>query len=146
MIGRRFAAYPALHAALDALPGWGRVTVRLFLRELRGVWPEPARRWTSAPRPPHATSGCWPPGQTERFWPGWRWHPAWTCATSKLAWCASPLPIATVPMTSWHAADPPGLLTVNRCPPELSTPATISSTSGTRLRSGTNVDWPGARR
>lgn len=29
----------ALEAALDALPGWGPVTVRLFLRELRGVWP-----------------------------------------------------------------------------------------------------------
>lgn len=26
-------------AALDALPGWGPVTVLLFLRELRGVWP-----------------------------------------------------------------------------------------------------------
>ena len=26
-------------AALDALPGWGPVTVALFLRELRGVWP-----------------------------------------------------------------------------------------------------------
>jgi hypothetical protein len=39
VIGRRFAAYPALHAALDALPGWGPVTIRLFLRELRGVWP-----------------------------------------------------------------------------------------------------------
>jgi hypothetical protein len=39
VIGGRFAAYPALHAALDALPGWGPVTVRLFLRELRGVWP-----------------------------------------------------------------------------------------------------------
>jgi hypothetical protein len=39
VIGRRFAAYPALRAALDALPGWGPVTVRLFLRELRGVWP-----------------------------------------------------------------------------------------------------------
>jgi hypothetical protein len=38
-IGRRFAAYPGLCAALDALPGWGPVTVRLFLRELRGVWP-----------------------------------------------------------------------------------------------------------
>ena len=24
---------------MDALPGWGPVTVRLFLRELRGVWP-----------------------------------------------------------------------------------------------------------
>jgi len=28
-----------LEAALDALPGWGPVTVCLFLRELRGVWP-----------------------------------------------------------------------------------------------------------
>jgi hypothetical protein len=28
-----------LEAALDALPGWGPVTVRLFLRELRGTWP-----------------------------------------------------------------------------------------------------------
>lgn len=28
-----------LEAALDALPGWGSVTVSLFLRELRGVWP-----------------------------------------------------------------------------------------------------------
>jgi hypothetical protein len=27
-------------AALDALPGWGPVTISLFLRELRGVWPE----------------------------------------------------------------------------------------------------------
>ena len=39
VIGRHFAAYPGLGAALDALPGWGPVTVRLFLRELRGVWP-----------------------------------------------------------------------------------------------------------
>lgn len=28
----------ALAAALDALPGWGPVTVGIFLRELRGVW------------------------------------------------------------------------------------------------------------
>ena len=28
-----------LEKALDALPGWGPVTVHLFLRELRGVWP-----------------------------------------------------------------------------------------------------------
>ena len=28
-----------LEAALDALPGWGPVTVRVFLRELRGLWP-----------------------------------------------------------------------------------------------------------
>jgi hypothetical protein len=38
-IGRRHRSYPELHAVLDALPGWGEVTVRLFLRELRGVWP-----------------------------------------------------------------------------------------------------------
>jgi hypothetical protein len=31
--------FPALEADLEALPGWGPVTVRLFLRELRGVWP-----------------------------------------------------------------------------------------------------------
>ena len=29
----------ALEAALDDLPGWGQATVRIFLRELRGVWP-----------------------------------------------------------------------------------------------------------
>ena len=28
-----------LTATLDALPGWGPVTVNAFLRELRGVWP-----------------------------------------------------------------------------------------------------------
>jgi hypothetical protein len=28
-----------LNTSLDALPGWGPVTVRLFLRELRGLWP-----------------------------------------------------------------------------------------------------------
>lgn len=28
-----------LEAALDALPGWGPVTTRVFLRELRAVWP-----------------------------------------------------------------------------------------------------------
>jgi endonuclease III len=38
-IGRRHQTYPALRDALDALPGWGPVTVGLFLRELRGVWP-----------------------------------------------------------------------------------------------------------
>jgi len=29
----------ALESALDALPGWGPTTVRIFLRELRDVWP-----------------------------------------------------------------------------------------------------------
>ena len=38
-IGRRFQTYAKLREALDALPGWGPVTVELFLRELRGVWP-----------------------------------------------------------------------------------------------------------
>jgi len=37
-IGRRHRAYPALRTALIVLPGWGPVTVELFLRELRGVW------------------------------------------------------------------------------------------------------------
>ena len=37
--GRRVRAPAELEAALDALPGWGPVTVALFLRELRGVWP-----------------------------------------------------------------------------------------------------------
>lgn len=39
VIGRSFTSYPDLCAALGALPGWGPVTIRLFLRELRGVWP-----------------------------------------------------------------------------------------------------------
>lgn len=39
VIGRRFTTCPELCTALDALPGWGPVTIRLFLRELRGVWP-----------------------------------------------------------------------------------------------------------
>jgi len=38
-IGRRFTDLEDLVAALDDLPGWGPVTVGLFLRELRGVWP-----------------------------------------------------------------------------------------------------------
>ena len=38
-VSHRGPSYPELHAMLDALPGWGDVTVRLFLRELRGVWP-----------------------------------------------------------------------------------------------------------
>ncbi len=38
-IGRRFTNPATLVAALDDLPGWGPVTVGLYLRELRGVWP-----------------------------------------------------------------------------------------------------------
>jgi hypothetical protein len=37
-IGRRFRSYRTLREGLDALPGWGPVTVDVFLRELRGVW------------------------------------------------------------------------------------------------------------
>jgi hypothetical protein len=39
VIGQTFTTYPELRQALDALPGWGPVTIELFLRELRGVWP-----------------------------------------------------------------------------------------------------------
>lgn len=38
-LGRACSDYPALHRSLDELPGWGPMTVQLFLRELRGVWP-----------------------------------------------------------------------------------------------------------
>jgi hypothetical protein len=41
VIGRRFLAYPDLPAAL---PGWGPVTIRLFLRGLRRM----ARRAAAA--------------------------------------------------------------------------------------------------
>lgn len=37
--GRSRRSTDELVAGLDALPGWGPVTVRAFLRELRGVWP-----------------------------------------------------------------------------------------------------------
>jgi hypothetical protein len=39
LIGRSFPRYPQLCQALDVLPGWGPVTIQLFLRELRGAWP-----------------------------------------------------------------------------------------------------------
>jgi len=39
VIGRSFPDYQQLRRALDVLPGWGPVTIQLFLRELRGVWP-----------------------------------------------------------------------------------------------------------
>jgi hypothetical protein len=38
-LGRTHTDVASLTAALDALPGWGPVTVGAFLRELRGVWP-----------------------------------------------------------------------------------------------------------
>ncbi len=48
-IGKSLRHPEELMAALDALPGWGPVTVRLFLRELRGVWPG-----AELPPDPHA--------------------------------------------------------------------------------------------
>jgi hypothetical protein len=38
-LGRLVHDPAELEAALDALPGWGPTTVRVFLRELRGRWP-----------------------------------------------------------------------------------------------------------
>jgi hypothetical protein len=38
-LGRTVRDPAEAEAAIDALPGWGPVTTRLFLRELRGVWP-----------------------------------------------------------------------------------------------------------
>ena len=38
VIGEELGDAEELRAALAALPGWGPVTVRAFLRELRGVW------------------------------------------------------------------------------------------------------------
>jgi hypothetical protein len=38
-LGEEVADSEELEQALRALPGWGPVTVRAFLRELRGVWP-----------------------------------------------------------------------------------------------------------
>lgn len=37
--GRACAGSDDLVRGLDALPGWGPVTVHVFLRELRGIWP-----------------------------------------------------------------------------------------------------------
>ena len=37
--GSRHSSYRELRDALDDLPGWGPITVGLFLRELRTVWP-----------------------------------------------------------------------------------------------------------
>lgn len=38
-LGLRIVDPVELERTLDALPGWGPVTVRVFLRELRGIWP-----------------------------------------------------------------------------------------------------------
>ena len=75
LIGRRFAAYPELRAALDALPGWGPVTVRLFLREPRGV---------AGSRPPPLDERAATGGHTCRCRPE---HSQATCCRSKAKAC-----------------------------------------------------------
>jgi hypothetical protein len=64
-IGRRSPDGTDLRRALDALPGWGPVTVGLFLRELRGVWPGATppldRRAAEAARHLHLTADGDPP-------------------------------------------------------------------------------------
>jgi hypothetical protein len=53
-VGQTILDPAEVEAAVDALPGWGPVTTRLFLRELRGVWPgaqppaDPRARWAAA--------------------------------------------------------------------------------------------------
>jgi hypothetical protein len=53
-LGRTVTDPEALEACLDALPGWGPTTVRVFLRELRGRWPgacpplDPRAAWALA--------------------------------------------------------------------------------------------------
>ena len=50
-LGRLIVDPAELEATLDALPGWGPTTVRIFLRELRGRWP--------AARPPVDRRARW---------------------------------------------------------------------------------------
>lgn len=53
-LGRMTGDPAELEATLDALPGWGPTTVRVFLRELRGRWP--------AARLPLDHRACWAAG------------------------------------------------------------------------------------
>ncbi len=92
MIGQQFSTYPTLRAALDVLSGWGPVTIQLFPRELRGVWPgraavaRPARRVRRGhlghlgPGPARlpqrlSASPGWPPGVTRA---AGIWKAAWS--------------------------------------------------------------------
>jgi len=90
MIGQQFSTYPALRAALDVLPGWGPVTIQLFLRELRGVWPgraaaaRPARRV----RRGHLGPGPAPAAFVRLARLAAGFTPA--AGTSKAAWSGSP--------------------------------------------------------
>lgn len=49
----RTRSLPEIRSALDALPGWGPVTVSLFLRECRGSWP-----FVDPPIDPHARAAA----------------------------------------------------------------------------------------
>jgi len=93
MIGQQFSTCPKLRAALDVLPGWGPVIIRLFRRELRGVWPgaQPPR----GPRAEHAadTSASSAPARLpQRFSASPSWRPDVTPAAgaSKAAWSGLP--------------------------------------------------------
>ncbi len=52
-LGRMVFDPAEMEAALDALPGWGPTTIRVFLRELRELWPaarppvDPRARWAA---------------------------------------------------------------------------------------------------
>ena len=62
-----------LEEALDELPGWGPVTVGIFLRELRGAWTR---------RRPHSTPARWPVPATSASStnvPGSRWASCGPC-------------------------------------------------------------------
>ena len=93
MIGQQFSTYPALRAALDVLPGWGPVTIQLFLRELRGVWP--GRAAAAGPRAEYAADTSATPAparlpQRLSASPGWPPDVTPAARISKAAWSGSP--------------------------------------------------------
>lgn len=97
MIGRRFPRYPELHRALDVLPGWGTVTIQLFLRELRGVRPgaQPSLDQRAAAGARHLGLAGPAPGQPGRPLPSSPPAAAWTCGTWKAGWSSWHWPTAT---------------------------------------------------
>lgn len=96
VIGQRHTTYPALRGDLDVLPGWGPVTIQLFLRELRGVWPG-AQPPLDACAEHAAASASLAPGQTRMFPASPSSPPNLTPipGTSKADWSGSPSRITT---------------------------------------------------